>query len=120
MADVACSSAFTNLKFHASGGCGGVFKAYNRELDRWVALKYIKNECAGSPRAETDFQFEAEVTGRLDHPGAVPIYGLGRDSSGRSCDAMRFVRGLTFSALDPSRSPGPSDRQPGRPPGAAG
>ena len=36
---------------------------------------------------------EAEVTGKLEHPGIVPIYGLGNDPTGRPYYAMRFIQG---------------------------
>ena len=36
---------------------------------------------------------EAEVTGGLEHPGIVPVYGLGSYADGRPYYAMRFIRG---------------------------
>ena len=36
---------------------------------------------------------EAEITGRLEHPGIVPVYGLGSYGDGRPYYAMRFIRG---------------------------
>src|SRR5262249_7637719 len=39
------------------------------------------------------FLLEAEVTGRLEHPGIVPVYSLGCHGDGRPYYAMRFVRG---------------------------
>ena len=36
---------------------------------------------------------EAEVTGGLEHPGIVPVYGLGTYGDGRPYYAMRFIRG---------------------------
>ena len=39
------------------------------------------------------FVLEAEVTGGLEHPGIVPVYGLGHDPTGRPYYAMRFIRG---------------------------
>ena len=36
---------------------------------------------------------EAEITGKLEHPGIIPIYGLGYDPAGRPFYAMRFIRG---------------------------
>ena len=36
---------------------------------------------------------EAEITGGLEHPGIVPVYGLGTYDDGRPFYAMRFVRG---------------------------
>ena len=36
---------------------------------------------------------EAEITGGLEHPGIVPVYGLGSYDDGRPFYAMRFIRG---------------------------
>ena len=36
---------------------------------------------------------EAEITGGLEHPGIVPVYGLGAYPDGRPYYAMRFIRG---------------------------
>ncbi len=36
---------------------------------------------------------EAEITGGLEHPSIVPVYGLGHTSDGRPFYAMRFIRG---------------------------
>jgi serine/threonine-protein kinase len=36
---------------------------------------------------------EAEITGRLEHPGVVPVYGLGQYADGRPFYAMRFIKG---------------------------
>src|SRR5205823_4897634 len=37
-----------------------------------------------------------EVTGRLEHPSIVPVYGLGSYSDGRPYYAMRFIQGESF------------------------
>src|SRR5947199_280418 len=42
------------------------------------------------------FLFEAEVTGRLEHPGVAPVHGRGRTADGRPFYAMRFVEGETL------------------------
>src|SRR5262249_28203369 len=39
------------------------------------------------------FILEAEITGGLEHPGIVPVYGLGTYADGRPYYAMRFIRG---------------------------
>ena len=36
---------------------------------------------------------EAEITGGLEHPGVVPVYGLGVYEDGQPYYAMRFIRG---------------------------
>jgi len=39
------------------------------------------------------FLLEAEITGGLEHPGIVPVYGLGTYADGRPYYAMRFIKG---------------------------
>ncbi len=77
----------------AKGGIGLVSVAVDGELHREVALKEIRPEQADDPRSRARFLLEAEVTGRLEHPGIVPVYGLGTDAQGRPFYAMRLVRG---------------------------
>jgi hypothetical protein len=48
---------------------------------------------ADDPYSRARFVLEAEITGNLEHPGIVPVYGLGSDGDGRPFYAMRFVRG---------------------------
>src|SRR5262249_25566204 len=62
---------------HAKGGLGQVSVAYDVELDREVALKEIQEHQAGHPANLSRFLLEAKVTGGLEHPGIVPVYGLG-------------------------------------------
>jgi len=80
------------LRPHARGGLGEVFIAQDVELNREVALKEIR---AGGDRAESRsrFVFEAEVTGGLEHPSIVPVYGLGHYQDDRPYYAMRFIKG---------------------------
>ena len=48
----------------------------------------------GSPKARQRFEAEAKLTGRLDHPGIVPVYDCGRLESGRWYFAMRRIPGV--------------------------
>jgi predicted Ser/Thr protein kinase len=84
---------FHVLRLLARGGLGEVFVARDQELHREVALKLIQERHASDPGSRSRFQFEAQVTGRLEHPGVIPVYGLGVDERGRPYYAMRFVRG---------------------------
>jgi serine/threonine-protein kinase len=84
---------FRILRLLARGGLGEVFIAHDEELHREVALKAIQRESATSADSRSRFLLEAEVTGRLEHPGIVPVYGLGLDADGRPFYAMRFIRG---------------------------
>jgi Tfp pilus assembly protein PilF/tRNA A-37 threonylcarbamoyl transferase component Bud32 len=84
------------LRPHAKGGLGEVFVAEDTELHRQVALKEIQKEQAHDPHSRARFLLEAEITGRLEHPGIVPVYGLGCYADGRPFYAMRFVKGDTL------------------------
>jgi serine/threonine protein kinase len=87
------------LKTHGSGGLGVVYKALDAELHREVALKTVRSEL--SPESRRRFLREAEITAQLEHPGVVPIYGLGSDDRGHPYYAMRLVRGYTLKeAID--------------------
>ncbi len=84
---------FRLLRPHASGGLGTVFVALDVELHREVALKQLLDQHADDPSSARRFLLEAEITGGLEHPGIVPVYGLGTHGDGRPFYAMRFIRG---------------------------
>jgi eukaryotic-like serine/threonine-protein kinase len=84
---------FRVLRPHAKGGLGAVFVALDEELHREVALKQILDRHADDPNSRARFVLEAEITGGLEHPGIVPVYGLGAYTDGRPYYAMRFIRG---------------------------
>ncbi len=98
---------------HARGELGQVYVAEDRELHREVALKEIQPQYAQDPRSRQRFLREAEIIGRLEHPGIVPVYGLGQHADGRPFYAMRFVKGTNLqeaihrfhAAEDASRDP---------------
>lgn len=87
---------FRVLRSHARGGLGEVFVAMDEEVKREVALKQILPRHADNATSRTRFLLEAEVTGSLEHPGVVPVYGLGRQIDGRPYYAMRFIRGQSL------------------------
>jgi tetratricopeptide (TPR) repeat protein len=84
------------LRPHARGGLGVVSVACDAELGREVALKEIDAAHARDAANRGRFVREAEITGGLEHPGIVPVYGLGRYADGRPYYAMRLIRGETL------------------------
>jgi eukaryotic-like serine/threonine-protein kinase len=84
---------FRILRPHAKGGLGIVYVAHDREVNRQVALKEIQSHRAADANSRARFLLEAEITGGLEHPGIVPIYGLGHYADGRPFYAMRFIQG---------------------------
>ncbi|MBY0456118.1 MAG: serine/threonine protein kinase, partial [Gemmataceae bacterium] len=112
-AEVIDTGRFVPLSFHDQGGLGVVHLAEDAELKRVVALKVMKPLPGLDPHARRRFLQEAEITGKLEHPGVAPVYGAGRDPHGRPYYAMRFIHGTTFGdaierlhalpATDPAR-----------------
>ncbi len=106
---------FRVLRPHARGGLGAVFVALDTELHREVALKQILDKQADDPTSRARFLLEAEVTGGLEHPGIVPVYGLGTYADGRPYYAMRFIRGDSLKeAIDQFHADAALKKDPGR------
>ena len=106
---------FRVLRPHARGGLGAVFVALDVELNREVALKQILDSHADDPVSRQRFLLEAEVTGGLEHPGIVPVYGLGTYADGRPYYAMRFIRGDSLKeAIDHFHADPAVKTDPGR------
>ena len=83
--------------------------------NREVALKQIQDRHADHPESRSRFLLEAEITGGLEHPGIVPVYGLGHYPDGRPFYAMRFIRGDSLKEAIARFHR--ADEQPGRDPG---
>ena len=90
------------------GGMGVVLKVRDEHLQRTLALKVIRGQERGdsshaSVNSEMSARFvrEAQITGRLDHPGVVPIHELATDKEGRMYFTMKYVQGQTLSKVIP-------------------
>jgi serine/threonine protein kinase/tetratricopeptide (TPR) repeat protein len=78
-----------------SGGMGVVMAAYDRELDRRVALKLLRPDLSRS--GEARMRREAQSLAQLQHPSVVTVYEVGT-IEGQLFIAMEYVDGLTFDA----------------------
>ncbi len=85
-----------------SGGGGEVWKAWDTELNRWVALKLLR---VGTEDAEelTRFKREAQTAGALSHPHIAAIYEVGEADGRRPYIAMQLVDGPTLRSANPDR-----------------
>ncbi len=83
----------------ARGGIGVVYKGRDKDLGRDVAVKVLRAELHDEERVVQRFVEEAQVGGQLQHPGIVPIYGLGLQPGGRPYFAMKLVKGETLAEL---------------------
>ncbi len=74
------------------GGLGRVYRAFDAQIRRTVALKEIRGR-SNNPETISRFRLEAEVTGGLQHPGIAPIYHLGTLPDGRPYYTMQLISG---------------------------
>src|SRR3954471_14218544 len=87
---------YTLEKRLGAGGMGEVFQAYDRRLDRWVAIKLIRPEAAGSATARERFRREARAAARLSHPSIVQIHDI-VESDESDAIIMELVEGEPLS-----------------------
>ncbi|HVJ79534.1 MAG TPA: protein kinase, partial [Planctomycetia bacterium] len=90
------ASTYYDWQEHAKGGLGTVYKAIDKQLRRKVAIKEVQRRFENNASLAQLFLHEAEITGGLEHPGIVPVYGLGTHPDGRAFYAMRFIQGDTL------------------------
>jgi serine/threonine-protein kinase len=80
------------------GGMSTVYLAYQRTLDREVAIKTVR-PTKDYRRREAALVDEAQLTGFLEHPNIVPVHALGRDAEGRPVLVMKRVEGAAWREL---------------------
>jgi serine/threonine-protein kinase len=76
------------------GGMAEVVEAYDRKLDRRVAVKLLRNG-SGDPRARERFVHEAQVAARLTHPNVVAVFDVG-ETGGQPYLVMELIDGHTL------------------------
>jgi YVTN family beta-propeller protein len=81
-----------------SGGMGEVFKAYDLQRSRYVALKLLPAAFSGDEEYLSRFQRESHVVARLTDPHIIPIHDFG-EIDGRLFIDMRLVDGTDIGAL---------------------
>src|SRR6185295_14714960 len=70
-----------------TGGMAEVWKAWDRSLGRWVAVKYLK---AGIGHPTQRIEREGRMAGQLSHPSIITIFERGQQG-GRAYLVMPFV-----------------------------
>src|SRR5438132_1616215 len=80
------------------GGMAIVFKAREKQLEREVAIKVLPFSLAFDKEFVERFQREARTSAKLEHPGIIPIYRVGK--SGRVIYfVMKFLRGKPLASV---------------------
>lgn len=86
------------LQLLGEGGMGAVYKAADRELDRFVALKVIRPELASNPSILARFKQELLLAHQVTHRNVIRIYDLG-EAEGVKFITMEFIEGQDLRAL---------------------
>jgi serine/threonine-protein kinase len=80
------------------GGMGEVWRAYDTQIDRVVALKMLLQNLSDDPEFEQRFRREVRAAARLDDRHVVPIYDFG-EIDGRLYVTMRLIGGTDLHSL---------------------
>ncbi len=86
------------------GGMGEVYRAFDPELQREVAIKCIAPANLGSSNAINAFLREARAASALNHPGIVTVFEVIRADDAVSI-AMELVEGESFRKLAGAQQP---------------
>lgn len=104
--------AVEGLRFIAKGGLGAVFVGEDSVLHRRVAVKFMHPHLAADSLSRERFALESEITARLEHPGVIPLYGVGLSGQGHPFYAMRFIDGVSLDdAIEKYFNPPAGDSQ---------
>ncbi|MGE2832717.1 serine/threonine-protein kinase [Mycobacterium sp. SMC-4] len=92
------------------GGMGEVYRAYDTQRERMVAIKLLRPEVAADPSFQQRFRRESRVAARLQEPHVIPVHNFGEIDGVLYID-MRLVEGAslkdvlrTDGALPPARA----------------
>jgi serine/threonine-protein kinase len=86
------------------GGMGSVYRAWDRRLSRWVAIKFPRAELAEDPQFRRRFLHESLMAAAIEHRNIIPIHDAG-EADGALYITMRCVEGASLA--DRLRQGGP-------------
>lgn len=72
---------FRSLEWIGQGGMGAVYKAYQPNLDRYVAIKILSPRFANDPSFAERFTREARTLARLTHQNIINVFDFGQQGS---------------------------------------
>lgn len=87
---------FKLVELLGTGGMGDVYKAYDPNLGRYIALKILRHE---EPETLNRFLMEARAQAKVEHPHVCKIYESG-ECNGHPYIAMQYIEGKSLKELD--------------------
>lgn len=83
------------LEVIGSGGMSVVYKALDYRLNRYVAIKMLREEIFSDPELKAQFQAEAQAVAMLSHPNIVAVYDVSHSLT-MEYIVMELIEGVTL------------------------
>jgi serine/threonine protein kinase len=80
------------------GGMATVYRAFDPNFSREVAIKVLPREMLHDPQFRARFEREIKMVAALEHPNIVPVYDVGEED-GQPFFVMRYMNGGSLSDL---------------------
>ena len=96
--DISRVAKYRLLEIVGKGGMATVYRSWDEQSNRLVAVKILSSELASNPQAIERFKREAEVMRTLKYPNIAQFYQNGLDS-GRHYIAMEYIEGVSLRTM---------------------
>jgi serine/threonine protein kinase len=90
------------------GGMGVVYKAFQKDQNRFIAIKLIRDGALAGPQERARFRLEAAAASRVQHPNVVRIHEVG-EHQGQLYFTMEFIEGGSLDRHLAHQLPTPSE-----------
>lgn len=108
--DLPVVPGYEPLEEIGAGGMGIVYRAWDPDLDRYVAIKVLPPGHGPESPLCVRFLLEARLMARLQHPAVPPVHKVGYCADGRPYIVMKLIMGQTLAELLASRPHPDADR----------
>lgn len=86
------------------GGMAVVYKAKDRLLNRYVAVKILRPECTKDAQFVDSFRAESQAAAGLQHPNIISVYDVGREGNIHFI-VMELIEGKSLSEIIKEQAP---------------
>lgn len=88
------------LSIIGKGGMGTVYKVFDKEIERTLAIKVLQSDLAAEDQtALRRFEQEAEAASQLEHHNLVSVFGYGKTKDGAPYLVMDYYDGESLSSV---------------------
>ncbi|MFZ5809418.1 MAG: protein kinase domain-containing protein [Chloroflexota bacterium] len=95
---VVLNNRYQLLERLGTGGMAVVYRAHDQMLERYVAIKILRENFSPDPAFRERFRQEARAAANLSHPNIVTVHDFGYDN-GRLFIVMEYVPGTDLKTI---------------------